>query len=81
MKEQKVIVRDSKGTGHVCAVWGYEKGKVYVTSESVLKQIKEGKTSLVPIGFPLRDVFEYEPNRVCDLSAINWSDLKQWEYR
>jgi hypothetical protein len=79
MVHQLVIVRDYKGRGHVKAVWGKAEGKVYVTSETVLKDIIAGKSKLMPIGFPERDVFEYEPEAARVLPEADWSQLKQWK--
>ena len=69
-----VIVRDIKRQYHVRRVWDFDEDAVYVTDESGYQKLSLGQ-QVVPVGFPRRDVFEYDEEAV---ATADWARLHPW---
>lgn len=78
MKGSLVIARCYGGIAAVLRVWDYRGNLVYLSEESQFRRLSEGREALPPIGFPIEDVFSYDPNLSYDLSSnsIDWSSLE-----
>lgn len=85
MRGDRAIVRDFKGRPVVCRVWDEDQTAVYVVNEDGLKllQSREGAATLIPIGFPREDVFEYDPDvvKLVGQESVDWSRLNQWKQK
>lgn len=76
MRGDQVIVRDWLNRPLVRKVWSIGKGRIFVTNDLVYKELAEGRTELMPIGFPVEDVFRYDADAARDIeSGVDWSKL------
>ena len=66
MAGDRVIVRDCKDKPLVRRVWDEDGKAVYIHSEEEFHKAIAGKPCLLPVGFPARDVFEYDPALIAE---------------
>jgi len=60
MRGNLLIVKDFQGRLLIRRCWESTTNKVYVTDEGGFKRLIAGDHSIVAIGFPMGDVFEYD---------------------
>lgn len=79
MRGNIVIVRSFGGEALVRRVWGIGKNVVYLIHEIEYQRFLADEEAASPIGFPVNDVFEYEPDaaeRAEVGKELNWKVLK-----
>jgi hypothetical protein len=76
MNKQLVIVKDFEMKPLLRKVCYANETTVFVTSEKAFEQIKNGDSSLFPIGFSAENVFFYEGRPLA--GKINWKQMKRW---
>lgn len=80
MRGNLVIARCYGGSPAVLRIWELGRNVVYLSEESQYQLLCTGKMALAPIGFPLEDVFMYDP-RAVELIAggsLDWSSLNRF---
>lgn len=77
MKGQKVVVKTYGGIPYIMRVWDANKSHVYVIEENEYKKRVTGSPSYDPVGFPIRDVFEYS-DELQITENFDWSELARW---
>ncbi len=80
MRGEIIIVRAYGDKPLIRRIWTIGKNVIYITNDEQFQLLTEGKKALEPIGFPVEDVFKYDPeiaksiNKRCD-----WHKLKLWK--
>jgi hypothetical protein len=80
MRGSLVIARDYKGCGLVRRVWEMGRSVIYLSEESQFQQLSTGCTGLIPVGFPVEDVFAYDPKQADGIASgcVDWSSLRNF---
>lgn len=78
MRGQKVVVRAFGGKALVRRVWVADEDAVYVFDEQEFVLAVRGQQTLLPVGFPRKDVFEYEPGLEGHMASVDWRRLRPW---
>ena len=76
MNTQDVIVKCFMNVPKIRKVCYSLENIVFITSESELYAIKNGRSNLFPIGFRREDVFEYQGEDIS--KGVDWKTLKRW---
>jgi hypothetical protein len=81
MRGSLVIARDYKGCALVRRVWDIGRTLVYLSEESQFQQLSTGMDALRPIGFPVGDVFAYDPAAAEAIAngSLDWSSLRRFD--
>jgi len=79
MKGQKVIVRAYGNVPLVRRVWDANYKTVYVLEESEYQKLLAGLKAYDPVGFPVKDAFEYSEGLLLS-DVIDWSKLVKWKH-
>jgi len=78
MRGEKVIVRAFDGEPLVRLIWDVAPKTVYICNEEGYQRLLAGEPWM-PIGFPRKDVFQYDP-AVAERLTMNWrGDPSIWE--
>ena len=65
MRGNQVIVRAFGNRVLVRRVWDADEGAIYITNDEGLEKLENGDPGAAwPIGFPMEDVFRYDPGWV-----------------
>jgi len=79
MKGQKVIVRAYGNVPLLRRVWDANEKTVYVMAEDEYQKLLAGLESYDPVGFSVKDTFEYTEGLVLS-DSIDWSKLVKWKH-
>lgn len=81
MRGSFVIARCYGGVPAVLRVWGSERNMIYLSEETQFQQLSTGCTALLPVGFPIEDVFIYDPQVAEHIAngSLDWSSLRRFE--
>ena len=81
MRGSLVIARDYRGEPLVRRVWDSGSKLVYLSEESQFQHLSTGKNGLIPVGFPVEDVFGYDPKAVEEIArgSLDWSSLQRFD--
>lgn len=85
MRGELVIVRSYGGRPLLRRVWDVGRNVVYITNDEQLGRLTQGLPASMPIGFPMEDVFAYDPEIAACIESLyqtgrlDWSSLKRWE--
>jgi hypothetical protein len=81
MRGTLVIARDYSGRALVRRIWESGSKLVYLSDERQFQQLSTGKNGLTPVGFPVEDVFVYDPNAVQAIrdGSLDWSSLQNFD--
>jgi hypothetical protein len=62
-------------------VWGSGRNIIYLSEESQFQQLSTGHSALSPIGFPVEDVFAYDPKQAKHIAkgSVDWSSLRRFD--
>jgi hypothetical protein len=80
MRGTLVIARDYSGRALVRRIWENGSKLVYLSDECQFRQLSTGKNALTPVGFPVEDVFAYDPRAVeaIENGSLDWSSLQNF---
>jgi hypothetical protein len=80
MRGSLVIARDYRGRPLVRRVWECGAKVVYISEESQFQQLSTGGDGLRPVGFPVEDVFIYDPlmENAIRQEVVDWSTLREF---
>ena len=80
MRGTLVIARDYIGRALVRRVWDAGSKMIWLSEESQFRQLSTGGASLQPVGFPVEDVFAYDPKAEAAIAngSLNWGSLKKF---
>jgi len=81
MRGSLVIARDYRGLPLLRRVWETGSRVVYLSEESQFQQLSTGGAGLIPVGFPVEDVFAYDPEAVEKIASgsMDWSSLRRFD--
>lgn len=81
MRGSLVIARDYKGAPLLRRVWETCSRVVYLSEESQFQQLSTGLQALTPVGFPIEDVFAYDPRVAEEIASgsLDWSSLLRFD--
>ena len=80
MRGSLVVARDYKGSPLLRRVWETGSRVVYLSEESQFQQLSTGFTGLIPVGFPVEDVYAYDPMQAEAImnGSVDWSSLRKF---
>jgi hypothetical protein len=80
MRGSLVIARAYNGEALVRRVWEAGSKLVWLSEESQFQQLSTGSTALIPVGFPVEDVFAYDPEvaEAIASGSVDWSSLRRF---
>ena len=81
MRGSLVIAKDYNGTPLLRRVWEIGSRVVYLSEESQFQKLSTGVDALRPVGFPIGDVFAYDPaaSEAIANGSLDWSVLRRFE--
>jgi hypothetical protein len=80
MRGSLVIAMDYRGMPLLRRVWETGHRVVYLSEESQFQQLSTGFAGLIPVGFPVEDVFAYDPRQAEAIAngSVDWSSLRKF---
>lgn len=84
MRGTLVILRAYLGQPIVRKVWDANERVVYITNDEYFERLMAGADAPLPVGFPIDDVFQYDPELAGSLEILyqsgawDWGKLKKW---
>lgn len=81
MRGTIVIARDYSGSPLVRRIWETGGRLIYLSEESQFQQLSTGQVGLIPVGFPVEDVFAYdrEAIKMLESGSVDWSSLRRFD--
>jgi hypothetical protein len=80
MRGEIVFVREGRGKPLVRRVWEVTPTTVYIcTEERYQRLLKDFQSEFPPTGFPIEDVYEYNPMLEKELTETYQSNPSVWE--
>lgn len=77
MRGELVIVRAFGNQPLLRRLWEIDNYAAYITDDKQYQLLCNGNNALEPIGFPIEDVYKYDPEIANNLNIeINWGKLK-----
>jgi hypothetical protein len=78
MRGSLVIARDYSGTPLVRRVWESCSKLIYLSEDGEFQKLSTGGCALSPVGFPVEDVFVYDPVVFEKLAGglLEWGSLR-----
>ena len=77
MRGEIVVVRAWGGVPLVRRVWETGNKIVYITDDEQLRRYEQGLPMLIPIGFPIEDVFRLQRNAILG-DKVTWETMEPW---
>lgn len=76
-----VVVRSYRDEPKVARVWDCNNTTVFICNESDFNSVITGSIAAPLVGFPLRDVYLYDAEKMPESAPFNWGAMQRYAYK